>query len=686
MKGFYFIFSVCGAVLLAACATDSGAGAGTEIRDTALIQNFIAPDPLRGENGMPASPGAPAKYGPINLGLDVDGNAIEATSASSVAYFDGHYYLYGTSYACGSFDYAPGANMTPVLPTEPNSFYRYCGFTIYESKDLMNWKLKSRFIPQDPDTGRVYPLKLARVLYSSKTRLYNMWFANGQGGRGPGRLVMQSTTPFGPWSKPRPILNPLDPTGKNLLLNFELGTGPGNQTWMAASHGGIRVFKLNDEKTGITEQVDIKVPTTILNGGVGIYYENGWWYVTGSPSCANCVATSFAYIMARDPHGPWISPVTGASEGEIEPGILSQDSGNAQSNGIAQLPDGKGGSASFVPFKHYIATKAKAPTADSHQPGDANLALSGIWWYPMSYGADGKIKPMKVEPSSSFPLAAPVRSSVPPAYQADLSITAASAVEQTWTEAPGSVVASILPAVFQRTVDNRPPIYSTKPFTSLADVQRMKERAKAEGYVLRPQEPLMNAPLVATLELPDGTTQTWSLDPRTVAWAPHVIPLNLTRPFKGGGRFTLRLSTSATNGGYGVAVGPQLPHGAYTHVEHGSAHRFDAGMALRTAASSAPAPVITQQPFSVRVPVGGEAGFVVGATGEGLGYQWKHDGKPILAPDGMNESTALSLRIDQVSEKDAGIYTVDVFNQSGSVSSVPVRLEIVPKEEAVRAR
>lgn len=52
------------------------------------------------------------------------GNAIDAHDGE-IAYFDGIYYLYGTSYDCG-FEWG-------------NKAAPFCGFKTYSSKDLVNW-------------------------------------------------------------------------------------------------------------------------------------------------------------------------------------------------------------------------------------------------------------------------------------------------------------------------------------------------------------------------------------------------------------------------------------------------------------------------------------------------------------------------------------------------------------------
>ncbi|MGN6178360.1 MAG: hypothetical protein ACTHNW_04225, partial [Mucilaginibacter sp.] len=52
------------------------------------------------------------------------GDAIDAHDGE-IAYFNGTYYLYGTSYGCG-FEW--GHKDAP-----------FCGFKVYTSKDLINW-------------------------------------------------------------------------------------------------------------------------------------------------------------------------------------------------------------------------------------------------------------------------------------------------------------------------------------------------------------------------------------------------------------------------------------------------------------------------------------------------------------------------------------------------------------------
>lgn len=658
---------ICAAMLIAFALP--GSAQEEQARTTAILNNFISPDPLNGDNGLPTSPSIdPTKYGPINIMLDVDGNANEATITCDVSYFEGKYYMYSGSFAYGGFDIAPGAMQTPTLQTNPKSFYRAGPMVIYESEDLMNWRLVSSFYPTDSETSRIYIVKKPRVVYSEKTGLYTMWFRNGQGGPYWGTWIMQSKTPYGPWDEPRLPENPLDPTHANLLRDFDIGIGPDGEAWMVKSHGNIELFLLNDEMTGVIEHYETGADTSILNGGIGIHYENGWWYITGDHGGGNPIASNFTYIMAKDPRGPWISPIDDSTELPVTPAVLADDAdaGYAQANGSSTVLDMDGNYVTFIPFKHYISSPSGAPEANLfRQPGDANMALGGQWFYPLSYDADGKILPMSVTPSSEFPLAKEVVTSVPDPYQAAMTISNTQSVVQTWTEDADSIVASVCPSVFQRTPDAGP------------------SRAAQQA----PQEPDVNAPLIATLSLPGGESLTWELDARTIRWSPHLVSLNLPEPVVGGGEFTLTLSTEADNGGYGVAVGPILKNGTYAHVAKDGAKTVfpDAGMMIRTFDVAGEAPVINVAPKDVTVVLDEEIGFSVDAKGIGLGYQWFKNGEIILAPDGYNESDNMIFRRDFVTKEDAGEYYVSVFNTAGEVVSDTVKLYVLDvTSEAVK--
>ncbi|WP_169517035.1 family 43 glycosylhydrolase [Azohydromonas australica] len=657
------IAAACLLLVNAGCGGGSDApppveGAATTL--SATLNNFILDDPLAGDNGLPQSPAKTTSYGQIAIGMDVDGNAIQAVDEVDLQYFEGKYYLYGPSFTCGSFNYSPGVNTGPLIPTNPNSTYRYCGLTVYVSDDLMNWKLLGTNYIQDPVTGEHYYVKKPRVVYSPKTGLYNMWFLNGQAalsqmGRTGKQYVTQSATPYGPWSTPfEPVIfNSAGP------VDFALATGPDGKSYMATSHGVLTTAMLNDEKTGTVDRTDISVANNAIGGGVGLSYRNGWWYLTGTNTCGNCLASNFYYLRARDPHGPWLSPADDSSAAPLTPVQLSSDSGYAQMKAPFVLPDSKGATQILLPGTRYISNPLGAPSTSVSQAGDNNLALAGWYTVPLEFDDQGRILPLGTKPSYQFPLAKATASSPMPTYQANLGIDSSKSVVQSWDLKPGETLAAVLPSIFQRTPDKSP--------------------APAVSATI--QEPFVNAPLQARLQLPNGLSYSWEIDSRTVAWAPSKVPLNLPQAYTGGGRVTLTLSANATNGGYGVAVGKKgaLLNGQYVAVKAGTSTPLpDAEILLSTSATTLAPPRITAQPKSIRVSAGSNVGFTVLAEGVGLGYQWQRNGQIIFSPNGYNESTTAALRLSSVTTADSGTYTVTVMNQVGAVTSVPVMLQVTP--------
>jgi hypothetical protein len=86
---------------------------------------------------------------------------------------------------------------------------------------------------------------------------------------------------------------------------------------------------------------------------------------------------------------------------------------------------------------------------------------------------------------------------------------------------------------------------------------------------------------------------------------------------------------------------------------------------------SAAAPVITNQPVSQTVNIGGSAIFCVGATGlQPLSYQWKLNHTAILG------ATASCYAINNAQASDEGSYTVDVSNPVGVVTSTNANLKV----------
>ncbi len=113
-----------------------------------------------------------------------------------------------------------------------------------------------------------------------------------------------------------------------------------------------------------------------------------------------------------------------------------------------------------------------------------------------------------------------------------------------------------------------------------------------------------------------------------------------------------------------------------TYFVIGSGGGYQAGIFTFTPAVP---PTIQTQPRSVTVTAGGTATFSVTATGTApLAYQWKRNGVNIAG------ATSATLTLVNVTEAQAGTYTVVVSNAAGSVTSVAVNLTVLPAETLPR--
>lgn len=92
---------------------------------------------------------------------------------------------------------------------------------------------------------------------------------------------------------------------------------------------------------------------------------------------------------------------------------------------------------------------------------------------------------------------------------------------------------------------------------------------------------------------------------------------------------------------------------------------------LTVKASGGTGPVISSQPRSVTIPVGGSATFDVVASGA-LAYQWYFNGAEIPNATGFRHT------IVNAQLSDAGTYTVSVGNASGVTESQGAVLEVIP--------
>ena len=89
-------------------------------------------------------------------------------------------------------------------------------------------------------------------------------------------------------------------------------------------------------------------------------------------------------------------------------------------------------------------------------------------------------------------------------------------------------------------------------------------------------------------------------------------------------------------------------------------------------------PVIDFQPQSITVAAGNTAVLSVGSTGSGRSYQWRKNGALIAGAIGP------SYIVTRAQVADAGNYTVDISNVSGTVTSAPATLNVITTDNVGR--
>lgn len=298
--------------------------------------------------------------------FDMDGNAVDAHDGQ-IAFFEGTYYLYGTSYDCG---FAWQKKDAP-----------FCGFRCYSSKDLVHWKNLGFLFDastsewQTKCNGNTYGGFRPKVVYNARTRKYVMWFNAYD--NSSGYHAFTSTTPYGPFAPaPDPVVtvNKGIPPGLNngdaSLFVDDDGTGYITYTdWRTG--GGIVIEQLTpDYLTGAGKYVRT---TKSRTEAPALFKRKGIYYLTYSdPNCGYCGGTGTSYMRAKSPLGNW-----------EHGGQISKDSGGGQPSFVVPIPTKSG-----VIYLY---------GSDLWNNGARNEALANYFWAPLSFAPDGSILPIKPE-------------------------------------------------------------------------------------------------------------------------------------------------------------------------------------------------------------------------------------------------------------------------------------------------
>lgn len=293
------------------------------------------------------------------------GNAVDAHDGK-ISYYNGTYYLYGTSYDCG-FEWQ-------------NDEARFCGFKSYSSKDMVNWKDEGfLFDAQTPlwqsrCDGNTYGCFRPHVVYNKKNKNYVLWvnvYDNVSGYR-----VFTAKKPTGPFvevAEPKIAVNSDKPAGELNNGDHDLFVDDDGICYLAITDwrttGTIAIEQLTDDYLSGTG----KAKTLITAGRTeapGLFKRNGIYYVTYSdPNCGYCAGTGTSYKTAKTPLGAW-------------------------SEGIQISDNSCGGQPSFVSTLKVNSETIYLYGSDLWNNAAKNEALANFYWAPLTFAEDGSINPM----------------------------------------------------------------------------------------------------------------------------------------------------------------------------------------------------------------------------------------------------------------------------------------------------
>lgn len=308
--------------------------------------------------------------------FDLAGDAIDAHDGE-IAFFDGKYYLYGTSYGCG-FEWG-------------NKAAPFCGFKVYESTDLAHWEDKGALfnantpVWQSRCNGSTYGCFRPHVIYNKNTKQYVLWinvYDNSVGFR-----VFTSSSPGGPFTEvanPTLAVNTDSPVAGLNNGDHDTFVDDDGTAYIAytdwRTNGTIVIEKLTaDYLSGTGEHV--KAVTAGRTEAPALFRRKNMYYVTYSdPNCGYCSGTGTSYKTASSPLSPW-------------------------SDGKKISDSSCGGQPSFVSVIHLKDDVMYLYGSDLWNNAAKNEALANYYWAPLEFASDGSILPMNCQAKTTVTLA-----------------------------------------------------------------------------------------------------------------------------------------------------------------------------------------------------------------------------------------------------------------------------------------
>ncbi|WP_142502682.1 family 43 glycosylhydrolase [Klebsiella sp. 2680] len=497
----------------------------------ATLFNFAPRDVLQGQDGLPPSPHAPLKYGAPVLHLDVAGNAVEE-HAASVAYFNDQYWMYAEKWGCGKLvmfsGSIPGKGGAEKLSPVKNA--GQCGLAAYSSPDMTNWTFQGLYQPEGIRGSAAKP----HVLWSQPLKKYVMWFKAGDNfARTGGLYYALADSPAGPWSQPKIA------TGPHLAHDFDITISPEGKAYIVTdvfsgqfdktSPGGHKplwdlwIQALTPELTGTVAGSATRILKAADFEAVGLFTHNGYWYITGGPTCGNC-QVPIRYLYSSSVTSGWTNE-QGETGDELKMGsLLTQDGCTGQNKGADTLPSLSGPVILSAIWGYRTGPASYAPKGRVVH-GDNSQAISSTYWFPVTFNAKHQIEKFTCPAQVNIPLNRAVSPPAPAPWQPVCQIRHGSVVKQTLPSLNRYHGALTL-SLFQRTDDEGP--------------------LKQNGVIL-------NAPLNVDIRFTDGSEVRRRIPATGVAFTPQVQPFTLSDSKTVS---DITLSSEATNGCYGTVVAP----------------------------------------------------------------------------------------------------------------------------------
>lgn len=446
------------------------------------------------------------KSGKQLIRFDKLGNAVDAHDGE-IAYFNGVYYLYGTSYDCG---YEWGNKSAP-----------FCGFKVYTSTNLSDWDDKGYLFDaatqvwQSRCNGGTYGCYRPHVIYNKKTSLYVLWI-NVYDNR-VGYRVFTSKNPGGPFTEaaePTLAVNSNMPIAGLNNGDHDTFTDDDGTAYLAytdwRAKGAIVIEKLSDDYlTGTGEHV-----ASVTKGETEapcLFKRNGRYYLIYSdPNCGYCSGTGSSYKSSSSPLGPW-------------------------SDALSISNNSCGGQPSFVSVIKVNAETVYLYGSDLWNNAAKNEALANYYWAPLSFDASGNIEPLKCMDSYHFYTGKKPAMGTSDGWQIKRNfnnityLTKDTQYAQSFIIPKTGKLDSIAIALFQL----------GNPNNGLT-IELYKTSSK--GLPL-------HAPLYTTI-----------LSPASVGWSLKSSIFFPGLPVRKGEAYTMLLHTNATAGRYGLAYGDSVLH------------------------------------------------------------------------------------------------------------------------------